>query len=398
MQIISKKFKKVVFHFLSYPLFIFIGFLNNIPYGKKIGIDFAKFLERIGLLARYKKFFQSILEKNYCHVGAIRFNEFYFNYKKHIIYAAKYNSEINPLFIVGCMRSGTTIFANTLDLHPSICLLEGELYDVWQYLAGSPSGINGFDCKRLTAADVKEEAIVNIQRYFQNILSKNEYNQNVYALNKNPHLMNKISYVQRIFPNAKFLYIIRNIYPVSYSTWRMLVNEHYKKRKLYAYWPVDDVGNCWKFIPKLNIHSYDKNRIIPSFSGEMDKNFNIIPEAWIKLNYWALKDLESVSQDKKYIVIYEYLINNPKIMLENILHFLGLSDDAEFLMQAVNYISQNQISFPSKNPLKEWKKSLYDSHKNIINSTVEKYSPQFNYITEKIGNKCDIYINSDYSW
>lgn len=398
MQSVSKKIRQIILQAIGHLLSVAIGWLNNAPALRKLGIFLGSSLSRTGLLNRYKVFFQKMLDTNVSHAGAIRYFDFYYAYQKHLIYQTKHTTPINPVFIVGCMRSGTTIFADTLDLHPDICWIEGELYDVWQYLAGAPCGINGQDCKRLTASDVTPEASMNMHAYFRFALSQKTSNHQASALNKNPHLMNKISYVERIFPNAKFIFIIRSIHPLSYSTWRMLVNQHYGLRTLHACWPAEDAGNCWKFIPDFNIRERDKNRIVPGFNGQVDANFKLIPEAWIKLNYWALRDFESLDPDKRLIIVYENLIKDPKVVLQSVFDFLGFADNEKVIAQAVDHISQSRISFPSKNPLEEWKRSLSDAHKTAIVSSVEKYHSEFQFIADRIANEADISINSDYSW
>ena len=353
---------------------------------------------RWSVFTRYKNYYQNMLDYDFTNQQAASFNRFYFETLRHQISRCKSDKKHLSIFLVGCMRSGTTVFAKTLATHPSVIWLQGELYDVWQYLGGAPCGINGQRCARLSDEGPAASAKKNMNDYFQWVMSRTKDSRKTCLLNKNPHLINKIAYVRAIFPEAKFLFLIRNIYAQSHSLLRMLVNQHYLQRKLHAYWPRHADGDCWQFIPQHNLPESFSDRILPTVEGQVAENFRFIPQAWITLNATGLRDIMQLEPKSRFLVIYEDLIANPARVLSNVFTHLGIESSDATIARSIAMIRSNPVSYPSKDPLNGWQTGLNQAQKDTIRSTIRTFNSEFEFIARTLGKLSKIGVMSDGCW
>lgn len=115
-----------------------------------------------------------------------------------------------PLYIVGLGRSGTTILGVLLSLHRDVGFLN-EPKSMW-HVVDPRQDINGnYGCPeprfRLGADDAREDIAQRARRIF------GRYLQVVRArrlVDKYPELIFRLPYVQRIFPDARFVFIHRS--------------------------------------------------------------------------------------------------------------------------------------------------------------------------------------------
>lgn len=116
-----------------------------------------------------------------------------------------------PVFIVGTGRSGSTILATLLSFHPHVGMLN-EPKALW-HVVYPYEDVNGNYTNtmpayyRLRADDVDNRVKQNAHRLFGAYatltLSKR-------IVDKNPEMIFRIPFVQAIFPDAKFIFLVRN--------------------------------------------------------------------------------------------------------------------------------------------------------------------------------------------
>lgn len=106
---------------------------------------------------------------------------------------------MNKIFIVGCARSGTSILGELIAAHPEVTYFF-EQHSTWEL-----GGMGENESHRLLAKHATEAVKAQIQAWFQ------EHAQNAVTLvEKNPRNILRIPYVKSIFPDAKFIHIIRD--------------------------------------------------------------------------------------------------------------------------------------------------------------------------------------------
>jgi len=300
----------------------------------------------------------------------------------------------DPVFLVGAMRSGTTLLMNTLSEHPQLLKVGFELNKVWTEIGGAPirSG-----CLERTEDDLKMEFSNNMTAYLTDYLSKSKsflrhlarisqrnifgsggvfYDwDNVFLLNKNPHLSNKVRYLDGMFPKSKFIVIVRSPFGQCASL-KMFFDKSHRQDGRYKYLPEEE-GSCWLNVPKEEVHKYDKKRLIPG-------NSELLAEAWLNINYTMFKHLEKIPAERKVIISYEELMNNRPESIKNIFDKLNLKTDYQ---NVVNRIIEKERKIhntsTSGNPLEKWKKHLTDDEKEKMETIIKKNEEKITFIRNK---------------
>lgn len=245
------------------------------------------------------------------------------------------NKVQEPVFVVGCGRSGTTMLFDLLAQHPGLARTmgypDGEDHEGWiehgkcamagignVHASQYGSGINGYHaCLHMTGEDVTGEIAESMREYYwQDVLQTNHKKR---VLNKQPHLSNKLGYVLGIFPDAKIIHIIRDCQPVV-ASWMAIMSGH---PSLVVYWPEEEYPCLW-LLPK------PEN---PATLGCMSRHERFYPGGGEKLwiDYWRKTNMGIEPQMKGrlqqlLVVRYEDLIAKPEIALKKILDFCELPD------------------------------------------------------------------------
>ncbi len=294
----------------------------------------------------------------------------------------------NPIFLTGCMRSGTSFLANLLTEHPQLLLLEGELLKVW-------SEIGGIDCinnrKYADRNDLATDSIVNMTAYFQKCYHhyssakyylwrlvdlykkgsgglKKDWGK-LFLFNKNVHLINKLDYVLSMFPESKIILIIR---PIESQVNSLKLHFEGNARKNKFFHKPNDEKDSW-----ITSSSLEKNIVW---------DFKSLAEKWIQLNKTALRDLENCDENRCYILDYVKMVNNGGAILKDIYGFLGLDNFNKFDIK--NSLSDRRIFNTNTfgNPMTDWKTRLTEKELQIIDEVKNKMRDDYQYIQQKLNN------------
>lgn len=226
-----------------------------------------------------------------------------------------------PVFLVGCMRSGTTLLAELLGRHPNVIHCPFELRGVWSKKGkipmASPKTLDR-KCPHLTEADIKPGQLKRLTRAFLDEMKKNKGNKNIkdaIFLNKNPHLGNKLPFVNALFPDARFIWIYRDMPSVAASLKKIL------NKNVIHYWPKKknpESVRCWECFINGIPADVNRNRCFPG--GDV----KFLAEYWYETNRAILEFAESISPDRFCFIKEEDLIKNPEKVLTECQTFLGL--------------------------------------------------------------------------
>lgn len=238
----------------------------------------------------------------------------------------------HPVFVIGCGRSGTTALSNWLDSHPNIANLS-EANDLWDPLGypwgSSPNGRKSppvwIDPEAYTArwwADNQDrgEAIRAVFGAYQTIRHAQVF------VNKTPMNSYRLPYLLDLFPNSRFIHIIRDGRAVAYS---------------YAQKQRADM--------QKNLEAYQQMGINLSF----DEVLLQLAQHWRYVVEKIAREDEQfqLSASGRFLeVTYEALCEDTPAVLANIAGFIGVdagdfeSSDRKIVMKNQNYKWQQELS------------------------------------------------------
>ena len=255
------------------------------------------------------------------------------------------NPKRDPIFLVGFPRSGTTLLDTILRSHPLIEVVEekpiiNKLVDLLNKL--SNRGLENLE----TINEAQVEKLRKI--YFATFDSqiKNKNNSKIY-IDKLPLNIVHAGEIVRIFPNAKFIVLLRH--------------------------PYDCVFSCF-------MQNFELNDAMANFLNLKDaaRLYDYVMSLWIqylsifKINYCEVK--------------YENIIKDFKPTVSSVLKFLNLSWNNSVVGYSTTAKERDNIATPSYNQVTKplyshasgrWKR--YDNQMSNIDPFLKKWLEKYNY-------------------
>lgn len=236
-----------------------------------------------------------------------------------------------PIFLLGNVRSGTTLVQDLFAIHPDVTPWF-EPRTVWAY--ADP----GRDHDRFVEADARPRVARYIRKRF--LKHQNEHG-GLRVMEKTPSNLMRVPYMHSIFPESKYVYVVRH--PFSYLSsaefrWRQAVH---LRRVLERLWEA----------PKTQLHHYAGRLFLDHFNkkvlkrrhvsvwgvrypGVMDdlkvlSTEQVIAKQWSECSRQMEEDMDQIGRDRFYCLRYEDLVANPIDTFTGVLtHFnLKLTDE-----------------------------------------------------------------------
>ena len=113
-----------------------------------------------------------------------------------------HSNEVDPVFVIGCSRSGTTVTYETIAMSPQLRSFGYEIPEFWDGLWGPHH--NGWDSEAAGVDQARPEHRDAAQRYFFQRLGPGR------VLDKTCINVMRVPYLHCLFPNARFVYIHRD--------------------------------------------------------------------------------------------------------------------------------------------------------------------------------------------
>jgi hypothetical protein len=227
-----------------------------------------------------------------------------------------------PVFILGTGRSGTTILGKLLGIHKQMSFLN-EPKLIWHYairnedLAGSYSAEPGK--LRFDETDFEDEVLYKLNKIYSAYRFLTGSN---FIVDKYPELIFRIKYVKKIFPDAKFILIIRNGIQTSYSikNWNTKFAK-FRNGNKEDWWGLND--RKWKILLEEAINNpifENDHAALNKISKDEEKG----AVEWILTMNEALRYMN----DPNFIVVrFEELITDYRSNLDRITKFINIRLD-----------------------------------------------------------------------
>jgi len=184
---------------------------------------------------------------------------------------------IKPVFVVGTVRSGTTLLAACLGEHPNIVYVTYELSPEWCQLGniaiGSP-GAGHTTCPPVTARHATPDVRERVRLGFAGLFAEENRKGEARFLSKNPHLWNKLPFLHAVFPDARLVVISRDLRSTVLST-QMLWIKLQRTFGVHHYLPREP-DSCWHCARPEALAGHEPARVFPGGS------VGVIAEYWLR--------------------------------------------------------------------------------------------------------------------
>ena len=239
----------------------------------------------------------------------------------------KKNIPFNPVFIIGCGRSGTTILGRSLSQHPDICYLE-ERRDLWHSAYPELDIWTGRSKKQpklyANADDAETRKTKKINHLF--------YREQVAAakkvlLEKMPINSFRLKFLEKCFPGARYIYLHRSGIEVAESIARKPFKDWYGNKNI-----------------KLNaLINFGNMSGLPANESVLENNFHKGIYEW-RLSMEQSDDFFRHINPERFIDLsYKDFTDNPSNCLKKIFTFLQLAFDENLLNKICKEIDRKNV-------------------------------------------------------
>jgi hypothetical protein len=249
-----------------------------------------------------------------------------------------------PLFVIGTGRSGTTILGVLMSMHKDVGFLN-EPKALWHSVFPYEDVIGSYTRVpakyRLDEKDVTPEVARNAHRLFGAYLWTVRSGR---LVDKYPELVFRVPFVKAIFPDAKFIFLVRNGWDTcsSIKKWskRLGVSQ---SGETHDWWGADN--------RKWNLMLDELVVPDPIFSDVIDRlralsnHSDMAAVEWIVTMREGLRRKEQ-NPDSIHLIRYEDMVEKPRQSLSALLRFAELDDDQPFFEYAEKVLRPAPIHAP----------------------------------------------------
>ncbi len=259
----------------------------------------------------------------------------------------------DPLFIVGCSRSGTTVTYETIASSPHLLSFGYELPQFWNGLWGPQN--NDWESEAANADQVRPEHRDAAFRFFYQRLGSGQ------LLDKTCINVMRVPYLYKLFPDAKFVFIHRdgrdNISSLM-DGWRY--DAHFGLTQFLGPSPCKVSINGgefseWSFFLPPGWREYNQASLE-----------EVCAFQWLTANQMALDAVKQIPEDQWVQIRYEDIFDRPVEMFEQAFKKLHLPFD-DLVRERCCTLNRRPTSIVSGAPKKEkWREKNPEAIERIL--------------------------------
>ena len=224
---------------------------------------------------------------------------------------ATFRGAYRMVFVLGCGRSGTTIFSRCLGRHPAIAELN-EPKHIWIGTDSEADILSPFarfarGRMRFDQSDVSETT----RARYRAMVDYQVKRRAPIVCDKAPMNTCRVGYVAALNPHAKFIHLKRSPRAVARSIERCVQRDG-------TWWGFSDYK--WRALCRCAGEHPDLQRLIPY---AVDDYYRGLVE-WRINEQWAKEDLAALPDDRQMQVRYEDLVADPHGVLADVTAFCGV--------------------------------------------------------------------------
>lgn len=242
-----------------------------------------------------------------------------------------------PIFTIGTGRSGTTVLGTLLSMHKDVGFLN-EPKALWhsiyaeEDLAGSYS--RGAAQYRLTEHDATDGVKLTAHKLFGAYLY---FSGSQRVVDKYPELVFRVPFVRALFPNAKFIFLVRNGWDTCQSIegWSNRLGIEVNA-EVHDWWGADQ--RKWKLLWEQLIRDNPDFKALHSEKKSLENPLDMATLEWVVSMREGLRFLKQFPHCIHQLH-YEDLVSRPEQSLSELLEFCELPPDARFMDYSLKKLS-----------------------------------------------------------
>lgn len=246
-----------------------------------------------------------------------------------------------PIFIMGVGRSGTTVLGTALSLHRQVAFLN-EPKALWHAGVGQEDVIGSYDRGvaryRLGRSDVDGRVSRRLRRIYGACLF---WTRRRRIVEKNAEIVHRVPFLRAVFPDARFLLLVRNGRDVSQSI-HLWSQRHGKRRggELHDWWGAD--RRKWRLMLD------ELARAEPTLQAALGQLERVGDDRQWAAVEWSLAMRAGLAEAERSpesvrVIRFESLAERPLEVLADILRFGGLDEDQRVTRYAADVINPARV-------------------------------------------------------
>ena len=241
---------------------------------------------------------------------------------------SRYKPVEKPIFILGTGRSGTTILGIVLSMHREVGYLN-EPKAIWHLIHPHEDIIGNYtraDAKyRLDAEDATDDMRQRATQMFGAYLTATRSKR---IVDKYPELIFRLDFVRTLFPDARFIFLVRNGWDTCHSiaTWSKRLGVQIKGEK-HDWWGVND--RKWRLLVEQLVKTDLMFSEIADEVEDFERHLDRAAIEWILTMQEGLR-LMQTAPDCIHLLRFEDLTTAPDETLDKLCSFCELSPDNTF--------------------------------------------------------------------
>jgi hypothetical protein len=221
-----------------------------------------------------------------------------------------------PVFIVSPPRSGSTLLFETLAQAPGVYTIGSESHGMFEQLPALHPSARGFASNRLDADAATSEIAAQLRERFRARLVDREGSHpqaaSVRMLEKTPKNSLRVPFLCRVFPQARFIYLYRDVRETLASMIEAWNSGHFR---MYAQLPGWS-GQPWSLL------------LTPGWQELVGKPLHeIVAAQWRATTQQLLDDLEKLPAENWCVARYDALLADPRAEIGRLCAHAGFAWD-----------------------------------------------------------------------
>ncbi|WJG08354.1 sulfotransferase [Aliiglaciecola sp. LCG003] len=249
----------------------------------------------------------------------------------------KISQSINaPIIILSAPRAGSTLLFETLSRLPDLFTIGGESHALIEHIPALSTVARGYVSNRLDEIDATPEIIATLRSRF--IAASRDFkgqplfdkSQSFRLLEKTPKNALRIGFLNKVFPDAKFVFLVRDPRENISS-----IMQAWRSRRFVTYPDLPGWKGGWSLFLPNNWQSLIGESLAKVASYQ-----------WKEANQSILEGLEQIPRERKMMLGYQDLVANPQASLEAILAFAQLKAEAQTMLSNGLPLSRYTLTQP----------------------------------------------------